>query len=763
MKVRQRIEVSGIVQGVGFRPFVYRLAHGCRLAGMVVNTAAGVTIEIQGPSEQVLRFQELLPLEAPPLSRITKIQAQPLPLQSETEFRILHSEKTEAAHTLISPEIATCDDCLRELFDPADRRYKYPFINCTNCGPRFTIVRNIPYDRALTSMDAFSMCPKCQSEYEHPLDRRFHAQPNACWVCGPQLQLWDRHGRTLDCEDPVQAAAERLQAGAIVAVKGLGGFHLAANAANERAAQVLRERKRRVGKPFAMMARDLDAIRRVCHVSADEDKVLISPQHPILLIEARSGNDIASQVAPGNRYFGVFLPYTPAHHLLFAEGPFDYLIMTSGNLSEEPIAIDNHEAVERLGTLADYLLVHNRDILCRCDDSVVRWSKGKLRQLRRSRGFVPVPVFLEQPLTSVLAVGGELKNTICLTREDQAFLSQHIGELENLEAYKFFQEAVSHLQQILEIKPSAIAHDLHPDYLSTKWALEQKDLPQVRVQHHHAHIVSCMAENRIHGPVIGIALDGTGYGTDGAIWGGEVLVCDTVSFQRAAHLSYVPMPGGAAAIREPWRMALGYLWLEFGAEALHLGLPFMREIDKRRAQFVLRMLETKVQSPLTSSCGRLFDAVAAIANVRSTVTYEAQAAIELEACLNRDASVQPYTIELTDCGDHFEIGYSDLMHQLLRDALDALPPGIISRKFHDGLADVFVRTAIAIRERFHLDRVCLSGGTFQNAWLAARMENLLRDQQFLVFTHAKVPCGDGGLSLGQAVVAAATLETTRRT
>ncbi len=754
MDIRQRIEVSGIVQGVGFRPFVYRLAHGCNLAGSVVNTAVGVIIEVQGAQEQVMQFQERLPREAPALSRITRIQTLPLGLQVETEFRILHSEKSEFAHTLISPEIATCEDCLREMLDPVDRRHKYPFINCTNCGPRYTIVRDIPYDRARTSMNVFPMCPDCQREYDDPLDRRFHAQPNACWTCGPQLQLWDREGKVIDCADPIQTAAQQLQAGATVAVKGLGGFHLAVDATNEQAVQQLRERKGRVGKPFAIMARDMVAVRRIAQVGEEEAEALASPQRPILLLEGRPGSNIAPEVAPGNRHLGVFLPYTPAHHLLFAAGAFDYLVMTSGNLSEEPIAIKNEEAVERLEPLADCLLVHNREILCRCDDSVTRFHNGTMRQVRRSRGFVPVPVFLEEPVSSVLAVGGELKNTICITREDQAFLSQHIGDLENLEAYKFFQEATSHLQQILEITPQAIAYDLHPDYLSTKWALARNDLPLIGVQHHHAHIVSCMAENHIHGPVIGIALDGTGYGTDGKIWGGEMLVCDAVQFHRAAHLSYVPLPGGAAAIREPWRMALGYLWREFGKEALDLKVPFLSGIDRRSAQTVLRMLECGMNAPLTSSCGRLFDAVAAIANLRSVVTYEAQAAIELEACMDRDSSIQPYAIEFQDKGNHFEIGCSDLIRQLVRDAADSVPAAVISRKFHDGLAAVFAQVANAVRERFHLDRVCLSGGTFQNAWLAARLENLLREQGFQVFTHAEVPCGDGGLSLGQAIIAA---------
>lgn len=759
MQVRRRIDVSGIVQGVGFRPFVYRLALDCRLVGTVVNTAGGVTIEIQGPQEQVQRFQALLLQQAPPLSRITGIDVGSLPLNGDADFRILHSEKAEAAHTLISPEIATCTDCLRELLNPSDRRYRYPFINCTNCGPRFTIVHDIPYDRARTSMSIFPMCPKCRQEYDDPLNRRFHAQPNACWDCGPQLQFWDHRGRPLPCNDPIAATAEQLSSGAIIAVKGLGGFHLAADATNHEAVRVLRERKRRVGKPFAIMVRDLEAARRICRISAEEEKALISPQRPVVLLEALEVNAIDSEVAPGNRYLGVFLPYTPIHHLLFAAaGAFDSLVMTSGNLSEEPIAITNNEAVERLGELADYLLVHNRDILCRCDDSVVRWSGNKLRQVRRSRGFVPVPVFLRQPVKSVLAVGGELKNTICLTRGSQAFLSQHVGDLENLEAYNFFRGTVAHLQQLLEIKPAAIAYDLHPDYLSTKWALAQQELPAIAVQHHHAHIASCMVENHLEGPVIGIALDGTGYGTDGAIWGGEILVCDTVRFTRAAHLSYVSLPGGEAAIRQPWRMALSYLWQVFGDEAINLALPFLHDIDRHAANLTLQMLKRRVHTPLTSSCGRLFDAVAAIAGVCSEITYEAQAAIELEMCLDREAAITPYDFELLNKGDQFEIRYSRFLQQLVGDVRNAVPAGTISRRFHDGLANILAEAGSMVRDRFRIERICLSGGTFQNAYLAAVVEGLLRKRGFEVFTHSEVPCGDGGLSLGQAVIGAAILE-----
>ncbi|MBV8051767.1 MAG: carbamoyltransferase HypF, partial [Acidobacteriaceae bacterium] len=634
MEVRRQIEVSGIVQGVGFRPYIYRLATTRKLNGTIRNTAAGVTIEIQGPEEAVEDFLTSLPAEAPPLSRITGFVVQDVPCNGDAEFRIVHSHGGEEVRTLISPDVAICNDCLRELFDPADRRCRYPFINCTNCGPRFTIVRDIPYDRPSTSMAVFPMCPECQAEYENPLDRRFHAQPNACWKCGPQVELWDRSGRAIHCRDPIAEAASALRAGLIVAVKGLGGFHLAADATNRAAVALLRQRKRRVEKPFAIMVPDVAAAQDICELDDSARKVLESIQRPIVLVPKRIPNSVPDEVAPFNKYLGVFLPCTPLHYLLLREGGFRALVMTSGNLSEEPIAIDNREAVTRLNGLADYFLVHNRDILLRCDDSVVRVCSGIPHQLRRSRGFVPVPVFLKDPQPSVLAVGGELKNTICLTKSNHAFLSQHIGDLENAESYKFFAEAINHLERILEIRPEIIAYDLHPDYFSTKWALQQSGAKLVGVQHHHAHIASCMAENHLDGEVIGFALDGTGFGTDGHIWGGEVLIADYRSFKRTARFEYVPLPGGAAAIREPWRMAVSYLAHHFGRDFLSDDIPFVRQLDMPKANLILRMIEQKINSPLTSSCGRLFDAVAALAGIRQEVNYEAQAAIELEMAIS---------------------------------------------------------------------------------------------------------------------------------
>lgn len=760
MEVRRQIEVSGIVQGVGFRPYVFRLASSRRLNGTICNTSAGVTIEVQGPSETVRDFVEHLPVEAPPLARITSFAIRELPCNGDLDFRIVHSQDGKEVHTLISPDVAICPDCLRELFDPKDRRHGYPFINCTNCGPRFTIVRDIPYDRPRTSMAAFPMCPTCLAEYEDPYDRRFHAQPNACWQCGPQVQLWDKSGGLIPCRDPIAEAASALQSGLIVAVKGVGGFHLAADASSPAAVALLRERKRRVEKPFAVMVPDVEAVRELCELDLPAQNVLESIQRTIVLLAKKAGAPIAEEVAPFNRYLGVFLPYTPLHYLLLREGTFKALVMTSGNVSEEPIAIDNHEAVSRLGSLADCFLVHNRDILLRCDDSVVRVSGGSARQLRRSRGFVPVPVFLKNEQPSVLAVGGELKNTICLTKGKHAFLSQHIGDLENIESFKFFHEAVDHLEQILEIRPEIIAYDLHPDYFSTKWALQQDGARLIGVQHHHAHIASCMAENHLEGRVIGFALDGTGYGSDGRVWGGEVLIADYCGFERAAHFEYVPLPGGSAAIHEPWRMAVSYLAHHFGRDFLSMPIPFVQQLDPGKTELLLQMIDHQLNSPLTSSCGRLFDAIAALVGIRQKVNYEAQAAIELEMAISSTEENRGYPMDLVPDGKHWIISSRRLFESVVHDLQRNVAAGVISRRFHQGLAESFTRIAKTLREKTGLTRVCLSGGTFHNVYLSEHLEAQLLASGFEVFTHREVPAGDGGLSLGQALIAAAVARST---
>jgi hydrogenase maturation protein HypF len=760
MLVRKQIAVSGIVQGVGFRPYVYRLASEGHLSGSVRNTAAGVVIEVQGAGDAVHDFVARLPAQAPPLARITDVRVRDLPCNGDRQFRIIASAGQEHVRTLISPDVAICPDCLRELFDPADRRYKYPFINCTNCGPRFTIVRGIPYDRPLTSMAPFTMCAACQSEYEDPLDRRFHAQPNACWECGPRVELWEESGEKVQVEDPIRQAAEHLKRGAVVAIKGLGGFHLAADATNPEAVDQLRERKRRVEKPFAVMAPSLERAAELCELDQAAGAALSSAQRPIVLLRRKEPFAIADAVAPFNRDLGLFLPYTPLHYLLLEEGNFSALVMTSGNRSEEPIAIDNREAVERLRGLADFFLVHNRDILLRCDDSVVRVSGGRVRQVRRSRGYVPVPVFLAQEAPSVLAVGGELKNTVCLTKGRHAFLSQHVGDLENLQAYCFFEEAICHLERVLEIEPQAIAYDLHPDYFSTRWALRQKNLPQIGVQHHHAHIASCMAENGLNGGVIGVALDGTGYGTDGCIWGGELLLADYRAFERAGHLEYVPLPGGEAAVREPWRMAVSCLYRHFGRDFLKLQIPFVKHLDPAKVSVLLQAIERGVNSPLTSSCGRLFDAVSALAGIRQQVNYEAQAAIELEMAMDDSARPPGYEVEIREQSGQLIVSTLHLFAELVADLEKSTPVAIISARFHRGLVEGLASAVEILHRRTQLNRVCLSGGSFHNRFLLEQLQDRLRAAGLQVFTHSQVPAGDGGLSLGQAMVAAHRLSST---
>ena len=752
--IRRKFQITGVVQGVGFRPFIYRLATECNLTGYVLNDSSGVTVEVQGMRPLVEVFGDRIRREAPPLSRIVSFVTTELPVDVQTNgFRILESHAGAEQHVLISPDIATCDDCLRELLDPQDRRYGYPFINCTNCGPRFTIVRDIPYDRALTTMSVFPMCPECEREYHDPANRRFHAQPNACWKCGPRLEFRDERGSTSDT--PVSEVVGRLRAGEIAAIKGLGGFHLAVDATNSEAVERLRLRKHRIEKPFAVMVPDTEGAEHFCLIDEVSKQLLLSPQRPIVLSPKRQGDEIAEVVAPGNRYLGIFLPYTPVHHLIFAEGKFTALVMTSANLSEEPICIDNDEAIRRLAGIADCFLLHNREILIRSDDSVLRVAEGRPRQMRRSRGYVPMPVFVDRELPPILAVGGELKNTICYTRRNTAFLSQHVGDLENIESYGFFGETVQHLGQILEIEPKIIAYDLHPGYFSTQWAQKQKGIKLVGVQHHHAHIASCMAENRVDGKVIGFALDGTGYGTDGHIWGGEVLVADYADFERAAHFEYVAMAGGEAAIREPWRMAISYLWHHLGREFIARDLPFLRGRDRRSVELICQALEKKINTPLTSSAGRLFDAVSAACGVRSNANYEGQAAIELEMAIDPAGDDTPYSFELRKIDGQLLIGTRPLFEAVLTDMENGLSSGIISRRFHNGMANVLSEAARHLRERTGLNRVCLSGGTFQNLYLLTKLQALLREDGFEVLTHSEVPAGDGGLSLGQAMIASA--------
>jgi hydrogenase maturation protein HypF len=640
------------------------------------------------------------------------------------------------------------------MLDPQDRRFRYPFINCTNCGPRYTIIDDIPYDRPQTSMKHFRMCALCQSEYDNPENRRFHAQPNACPVCGPHLQLLNGEGTPLDVAEPVREVVSWLHLGRIVAIKGLGGFHLAVDAANEQAVQRLRQRKHREEKPFALMARDIDAIRRFACLDAEEIDVLSSPQRPILLLQKQAHHSIAPTVAPNNRYFGVMLPYAPLHYLIL-EGDFTALVMTSANLSEEPIVIANHEAVERLRGIADGFLVHNRDILLRCDDSIVRKTAGTARFMRRARGYVPTPVFLSHAPIPVIACGAELKNTICLTKKDRAFVSQHIGDLENLATYDAYQSTIHHLQHILDVQPQAMACDMHPDYLSTRYAQEQQDLPVVQVQHHHAHIVSGMAENHLDNQVIGLAFDGTGYGTDGTIWGGEVLVVEKARFERAAYLEPLPMPGGAAAIKAPWRMAVSYLIQAFGQGFRDLDIDFMATVDPDQTAMLAAMIEKGVNAPLTSSMGRLFDGVAALVGLRHTVAFEGQAAMELEMAAEPD-DAGGYDV-FWQPADSIRIPTGPIIQGVVADLQRGTEPALISRKFHTTLVRLFTDLCVYLRRETALDQVVLSGGSFQNAILTEELTRSLSAAGLNVYTHRLVPPNDGGIALGQAVAAGAML------
>jgi len=749
--VARRIEVNGIVQGVGFRPFIYNLALRHGLKGEVSNTSAGVAIVVEGSAGHVDAFAADISAASPPLAHIVEVSRQSIPVTGYTAFAIVKSKADTAMSTLISPDVSICEDCRRELFDPNDRRYRYPFINCTNCGPRYTIIDDIPYDRPKTSMKHFEMCPQCQEEYDDPLNRRFHAQPNDCPVCGPRVELFDNRPNRIDCDDPVRCAADKLKEGFILAVKGLGGFHFAADAENGRAVAALSQRKHREEKPLALMSIDLDRVRSYAEVIDDEERLLTLNQRPIVLLRKREPNPIAADVAPRNSSFGVMLPYTPLHYLLLNEG-FTALVIISGNLSEEPIAIDDEDAFKRLANIADYFLVPNRDIYLRSDDSVVPRAAGDTRQISRPRGYVPVPVFLKEKLPNVLAVGAELKNTVCLTKDHMAFLSQHIGDLENLATYELFELTIRHMQRILAVEPDLIAHDMHPDYLSTSWARAQEG-PKIAVQHHHAHIVSAMAENYIDGPVIGLAFDGTGYGSDGAIWGGEVLVADEQKFDRAAHFVYLPMPGSTAAIKQPWRMGLSYLFAAFGDEVKDLPLPFLRGIQGVRTTITLEMIKKRINAPLTSSLGRLFDGVAALVGLRNEVAFEGQAAMELEMMAASPAD------HSYDChwpsGTPLQIPTAPIIRAVVEDLLQGIAPAVISARFHLTLVRLFTDLCDQLRRDTGLTRVVLSGGVFQNAILLGGLVRALEDKSFKVYTHKQVPTNDGGLSLGQAIIAAA--------
>jgi hydrogenase maturation protein HypF len=746
---RSEISIGGIVQGIGFRPFIYNLAKTHSIQGWVLNNEKGVLIDAEAEDSDLNRFIQDIRKLAPPLARIESFEVRNLEPLGYTLFEIKKSEEAQEKSALISPDVATCDQCLSECLSPENFRYRYPFINCTLCGPRFTIIRDIPYDRHKTTMAPFTMCPVCQKEYEDPLDRRFHAQPNACPACGPSLRLEDKAGKEIP-EDSIRKTLEFLQRGSIVAIKGLGGFHLACDAKNDEAVAALRSRKYREDKPFAVMCRDIEEVKKHCNLSKEEENLLLTIQRPIVILKGRKDSTIAPAVAPYQNTLGVMLPYSPLHHLLL-NGPLETLVMTSGNVSDEPIAYKNGEALKRLSKIADYFLFHNREIHMRCDDSVTRVFEGKPYILRRSRGYVPFPIKLSFPLEMILACGGELKNTFCLTRGPYAFVSHHIGDLENLETLSSFEEGIEHFKRLFYIEPKALAYDLHPDYLSTKYALSIPDIQKVGVQHHHAHIVSAMAENGVEGDVIGVAFDGTGFGLDGTVWGGEFIKTNLREFTRLAHLKYVPMPGSSMAIKEPWRMAMVYLSEAFQDGMADTNLDLMKRVDIQKWEVLKTMIRGKINTPLTSSMGRLFDAVSSLLSIRDEVHYEGQAAIELEMIADQEVN-EDYSFQIQKDKRPMVIHPTEIIRGIVRDLAEGMSPSRISGKFHRTIARLIIETCETIRFNERLNRVVLSGGVFQNIFLLSLVTEGLKRLGFEVYTHHLVPTNDGGISLGQAVV-----------
>ena len=739
------ISVKGIVQGVGFRPFIYNLAQEYGLKGTVSNSEAGVVIHVDGHTKSINSFISDIRTKAPPISKIIKINSKPCNPTGEKGFNIISSSKLKAVATLISPDVAACPDCLNEMFNTMDRRYRYPFINCTNCGPRYTIIDSIPYDRRYTSMRHFQMCPTCQEEYEDPTNRRFHAQPNACWECGPKVMLYKDRQNRIKTNDPISESIELLKNGNILAIKGLGGFHLAVDAQNEAAIQKLRKRKGREEKPLALMLKNIKKVKTICVVSDAEKSTLQSYSCPIVLLKRREVEMLAPSVAPGNDRYGVMLPYTPLHHLLM-ENHFQALVMTSANFSEEPICIENQEAFDRLTEIADYFLIHDRDIYLRSDDSIVIQLANESRIIRRSRGYTPQPILVKSDGPNILGVGAELKNTVCLLKNEQAFLSQHIGDLENLEAFEFFKLSIKHLQKLFESDPALIVHDNHPQYLSTQWAQSQKEKPTLGVQHHHAHMASVMAEHQLVDPVIGIIMDGTGYGTDETIWGGEILIGDFNNFRRFGYFEPLPLPGGDSAIKSPWRIAISYLYSTFKEQ-----LPDLHFIDRHNVKPIIEILEKNINSPLTSSCGRLFDAIAALSGGIQNIKYEAQAAIEFMQKFESFA-VRPFSYILDKEQDHWKILIQPIIRSVVRAIQNGSPIEKISSRFHKTLIHIFHEIALEARNESGINTVVLSGGVFQNQILFENLIPVLVSSGFQVYTHSSVPTNDGGIALGQVMI-----------
>ncbi|HSE35948.1 MAG TPA: carbamoyltransferase HypF [Blastocatellia bacterium] len=772
--MRLRISIRGAVQGVGFRPFIYRLASEARLAGWVSNSTRGVIAEVEGSKDKLQAFLLRVDREKPPRSFIQSLEASFLDPIGYTKFEIRGSDDSGAKSAIVLPDIATCADCLQEIRDPSNRRYGYPFTNCTNCGPRFTIIDALPYDRPNTTMKRFEMCADCRAEYNNPLNRRFHAQPNACPACGPHIDLLAGDGTMLASRhDALLKAAEAIVSGSIVAVKGLGGFHLMVDARNDAAVRRLRERKHREEKPLALMYPSVEAIKSDCEISELEERLLLSPESPIVLLRRKSASGTVQSppstlIAPGNPYLGVMLPYTPLHQLLMGEMGFP-IVATSGNLSDEPICTDEHQALDRLKGIADFYLVHDRPIARHVDDSIVRVMMGRELVLRRARGYAPLPVQLTQEAAPALAVGAHLKNAIAGSTGDDVFISQHIGDLETPEAFDAFERVIHSFTQLYELQLSTVACDEHPDYLSTRFA-KQHGSPVLTVQHHYAHVLSCMAENRLQESVLGVSWDGTGYGLDGTVWGGEFLQVpgmppdaedDPAPFQRLAHLRRFRLPGGEKAIKEPRRAAIGLLYELFGDAVFEMEeLAPVRAFSPEQRELLRGMLEKKLNAPATSSAGRLFDAIASIAGLRQKVNFEGQAAMELEFALDGVTTDDAYPVTLSHCrfekdqsagGSHSAVivDWAPMVRGILSDARSGIPIGNLSAKFHNTLVDAIAAVALRVGE----ERVVLTGGCFQNKYLTERAVGRLEREGFRVYWHQRVPPNDGGIALGQIMAA----------
>ncbi|UCH35175.1 MAG: carbamoyltransferase HypF [Armatimonadota bacterium] len=755
MRARTRTVVKGIVQGVGFRPFVYQLARRLDLTGWVRNTSDGVIIEIEGERERLDEFLRLLRDNAPPASDITSVSAQDLPPEGERDFSIITSDGEERPEPVIPADIATCADCAREVGEETDRRFHYPFTNCTNCGPRFTIIQGIPYDRPKTTMSVFRMCSDCQHEYDAPTDRRFHAQPNACSRCGPRAALDGNTPAGADPAEPILHAGRLLAEGRIVAVKGLGGFHLACDARNADAVRALRQRKGRSQKPFALMVRDVAEAERLCFINDAQRRLLQSLQRPIVILRERPGGDIAREVAPSNLYLGLMLPYTPLHQMLFESAP-PALVMTSGNLAEEPICHTNEQARSKLAGIADHFLTHDRDIHLPCDDSVARIVAGKPMLIRRSRGYVPRAIALPSDAPPVLAVGGEERNTFCMLVGDHAVLSQHIGDLDKVETLDYLEWSIEHLGELFRWRPEIVAYDLHPEYLSAKYALARTECKLVGVQHHHAHAASVMADCGVEGPVLAASLDGAGYGTDGAIWGGEFLLARLTDFERMAHLAYVPMPGGAAAVRRPGRMALAYLLRAYGDEGERAALDLTPHLDAQETRAAALQAHRGFNSPMTSSMGRLFDAVSALLGICTEATYTGQPAVELEmAAADVDSPQEAYRFEIDTSARPWQIDPTTIVRGVVDDIRRGAPPAEIAARFHHTVAALISEVCELMSRETGLTQVALGGGVFQNAYLLELLLKTLPTRGLEPLIHSQAPTNDGGLSLGQAVIAAA--------